>query len=73
MDTKTKKNIKKPTLSLVNAGPPDRVSVLSTKCGECHLKGFTVASLYKIKIIIMTILLLTRQFSFLLDIRTKID
>ena len=40
---------------------------------ECHLKGFTVASLYKIKIIIMAILLLTRQFSFLLDIRKKID
>ena len=66
MDTKTKKNIKKPTLSLVNAGPPDRVSVLSTKCGGCHPKGLIVASLYKIKIMI-TILLFTRQFSFLLD------
>ena len=64
MDTKTKK----PTLSVVNAGPPDRVSVLSTKYEGYHLKGLTVASLYKIKIII-TILLLTRQFSFLHDIK----
>ena len=23
MDTKTKKNLKKPTLSVINAGPPD--------------------------------------------------
>ena len=66
MDTKTKKKMKKPTLSLVNAGPPDRVSVLSTKCGGCHPKGLIVASLYKIKIII-TILLFIRQFLFLLD------
>ena len=42
------------------------VSVLSTKCGGCHPKGLIVASLYKIKIVI-TILLFTRQFSFLLD------
>ena len=45
MDTKTKKKkIKKPILSLVNAGPLDRVSVLSTKCGGCHPKGLFVAS-----------------------------
>ena len=53
MDTKTKKKIKKPTLSLVNAGPPDRVSVLSTKCGGCHPKGLIVASSHKIKQIII--------------------
>ena len=52
-DTKTKKKIKKPTLSLVNAGPPDRVSVLSTKCGGCHPKGLIVASSHKIKQIIL--------------------
>ena len=39
-----KKNLKKPTLYLVNAGPPDRVSVLSTTCGGCHPKGLIVAS-----------------------------
>ena len=42
------------------------VSVLSTKCGGCHPKGLIVASLYKIKIMITT-LLFTRQFSLLLD------
>ena len=35
---KQRKKIYKPTLSLVNAGPPDRVSVSSTKCGGCHPK-----------------------------------
>ena len=45
---KKKKKSIKPTLSLVNAGPPDRVSVLSTKCGGCYPKGLIVASLYKI-------------------------
>ena len=39
----------KPTLSLVYAGPPDRASVLSTKCGGCHPKGLIVASPYKVK------------------------
>ena len=54
MDKKNKeKNFKKPTLSLVNAGPPDRVSVLSTKCGGCHPKGLIVASSHKIKQIII--------------------
>ena len=54
METKTKKKkIKKPTLSLVNAGSPDRVSVLSTKCGGCHPKGLIVASSYKVKQIIL--------------------
>ena len=32
----------RPTLSLVNAGPPDRVSVISTKCGGCHPNGLIV-------------------------------
>ena len=50
---KQRKKIKKPTLSLVNAGPPDRVSVLSTKCGGCHPKGLIVASSHKIKQIII--------------------
>ena len=61
MDTKTKKKkIKKPTLSLVNAGPPDGVSVLSTKCGGCHLKGLIVSSSYKVKqqIIIIIIIMI---------------
>ena len=44
---KQKKSLK--TNTDVNAGPPDRVSVLSTKCGGCHLKGLIVASSYKIK------------------------
>ena len=47
------KNFKKPTLSLVNAGPPDRVSVLSTECGGCHPKGLIVASSHKIEEIII--------------------
>ena len=50
-----RKKFKKPTLSLVNAGPPDRVSVLSTKCGGCHPKGLIVASSYKVKQIIILI------------------
>ena len=53
-----RKKIKKPTLSLVNAGPPDRVSVLSTKCGGCHPKGLIVASSYKVKQIIILIRIL---------------
>ena len=62
MDTKTKqKNLKKTTLSLVNAGPQNRVSILSTKCGGCHPKGLIVASSYKIKQIIIAILVLMRQ------------
>ena len=44
---KQRKKIKKPTLSLVNAGSPDRVSVLSTKCGGCDPKGLIVASSHK--------------------------
>ena len=40
----TQKKSKKPTLSFANAGPPDRISVLFTKCGGCHLKEFIVAS-----------------------------
>ena len=62
MGTKAKqKNLKKTTLYLVNAGPPDRVSVLSTKCGGCHLKGLIVASSCKIKQIIIAILALMCQ------------
>ena len=49
MNTKTKRKSKKPTLSLVNAGPSDRVSVLTTKCGGCHPKGLIVASSHRIK------------------------
>ena len=49
MDTKTKKKSKKPTLSLVNTGPPDRVSGLSTKCGGCYPKGLIVPSSHKTK------------------------
>ena len=52
------KKFKKPTLSLVNAGPPDRVSVLSTKCGGCHPKGLIVASSHKIKQLIIILKLL---------------
>ena len=51
-----RKKIKKSTLSLVNDGPSDRVSVLSTKCGGCHPKGLIVASSYKVKQIILIIL-----------------
>ena len=70
MDTKTKRKSKKPTLSLVNAGLPDRVSVLSTERRECYPKGLIVAGSHKIKqIIIITILTLIwqSQFSSLLD------
>ena len=62
MDTKTKqKNLKKPTLSLVNAGPRNTVSIFSTKCEGCHPKGLIVASSCKIKQIIIAILALMRQ------------
>ena len=70
MDTKSKKNIKKPTLPLVNAGLPNRVSVLFTKCVGHHPKGLIVASLHKIKqIVIIAILILRCQnrFSILLE------
>ena len=53
---KQRKKIQKPTLSLVNTGPPGRVSVLSTKRGGCHPKGLIVASSHKIKQIIIIIL-----------------
>ena len=45
---KKRKNLKNQQ-SLVNAGPPDRVSVLSIKCGGRHSKGLIVARSYKIK------------------------
>ena len=50
---KQRKKFKKPTLSLVNAGPSDRVSELCTKCGGCHPKGFILASSHNIKQIIL--------------------
>ena len=50
---KQRKKIKKSTLSLVNVGPPNRVSVLSTKCGGRHPKALIVTSSYKIKQIIL--------------------
>ena len=40
-------------MSLDNAGPPDRVSVLSTECGGCHPNGLIDASSHKIKQIII--------------------
>ena len=43
-------------MSVVNDGPLDTVSVLSTRCGGCHPKGLIVASSYKIK---QTILIIT--------------
>ena len=46
---KERKEFKKTTLSLVDAGRPDRVSVLSTKCGGCHPKELIVASSHKIR------------------------
>ena len=58
---KQKKNKKRTTLSLVNADPRNRVSILSTKCGECHPKGLIVASSYKAKQIITAILALMHQ------------
>ena len=58
---KQKKNLKKTTLSLLNAGPQNRVLILSTKCEGCHPKGLIVASSYKIKQIITAILALMRQ------------
>ena len=58
---KQKKNLKKTTLSLVNAGPRNRVSILSTKCEGCHPKGLIAASSYKIKQIITAILALMCQ------------
>ena len=64
---KQRKKIKKPTLSLVNAGPPDRVSVLSTKCGRCHPKGLIVASSYKVKQIIIIIIITIIIILVLLD------
>ena len=45
---KKRKNLKNQQ-SLVNAGPPDRVSVLSIKCGGRHSKGLIVTRSYKIK------------------------
>ena len=73
LDTKTKKNLKKTNFVCHQCWPPRyRVSVLPTKCGGCHPKGLIFANSYKIKIIIMiTILLFTRQFSVLLYKKKK--
>ena len=52
-------------MSVVNAGHPDTVSVLSTRCGGCHPKGLIVASSYKIKqtiVIITTTRIYTNNF-----------
>ena len=62
MDTITKqKNLKKKKLPLLNTGPRNRVSILSTKCGGCHQKGLIVATSYKIKQIMIAILALMHQ------------
>ena len=58
---KQRKKIKRPTLSLANAGPPDRVSVLSTKYGGFHPKRLIVASSHKIKQIIILKFLYAKQ------------
>ena len=66
MDKKNKeKFFKKPTLSLVNAGSPDRASVLSTKCGGCHPNGLIVAGSHKIKHIIIIIIIIIIILKFL--------
>ena len=68
LDTKTRKNLKKTNTVCYQCWSPRYiVSVSCTKCGGCHPKGLIVASLCKIKIIMITILLFTRKFSFLLD------
>ena len=58
------KKLKKPTLSLVNAGLRNRVSVLSTKCGGCHPKRLIVARAHKIKQIIITLKFICTKASF---------
>ena len=55
---KQRKKFKKLTLSLVSAGTPDKVSVLSTKCGGRHPKVIIVSSSHKIKQIIIMLKLL---------------
>ena len=67
-DTKTRKILRNQHSLLSMLVPRHRVSVLSTKCGGYLSKRLIIASLYKIKmILIITILLFTRQFSILLD------
>ena len=34
-------------MAIVNAGPPDTVSVVSTRYGGCHPKGLIAVSSYK--------------------------
>ena len=50
---KQRKKFEKLTLSVVNTGLPERVSLLSTKCGGCHPKGLIVTCSHKIKQIII--------------------
>ena len=70
---KQRKKIKKPTLSLVNAGPLGRVSVLSTKCGGRHAKGLIVASSYKVKQIIIIIIIITIIIIIIITILVLLD
>ena len=64
---------------VVNAGPPDTVSVLSTRCRGCHPKGLIVTSSSKIKqtiIIIPTTRVSTNitfigQFRFSFELKRK--
>ena len=55
MDAKKKrKKFEKLILSVVvNTGLPERLSLLSTKCGGCHPKGLIVTCSHKIKQIII--------------------
>ena len=54
-------------MSVVNAGPPDTVPVLSTRCGGCHPKGLIVASSYNITqtIIIITTTRISTNITFI--------
>ena len=71
---KQRKQFKKTTLSLVDAGRPDRRSVLSTKCGGCHPKELIVASSHKIRqIIILSKFIYAKANSPFCWTRTKIN
>ena len=72
---KQRENLRKPnTVCCQCWSPRYRLTLLSTKCGVCHLKGLIIASSHKInQITIITILTLIceSQFSFLLDKKKK--
>ena len=70
---KERKEFKKTTLSLVDAGRPDRVSVLSTKCGGCHPKELIVASSHKIRQIKISKFIYAKANSPFCWTRTKIN